>query len=427
MNYKLLSLSPLLLFVVLFILSGILLQDFYAISSVVWILVAIVIAFVFFKGSFEEKFDDFLKGMSDKNILMMCLIFLFSGAFTSLSKQSGSIDYITYLLLEYVPSNYILVSVFLLSCILSFALGTSVGTIVALGPIIYQMGQSAPEALPLLGGALLGGAMFGDNLSFISDTTIAVTQTMEVKMKDKFKANAPLALIAAIITCIVLANFQYDFHPTSSIETNHSFILLIPYVLIIGLALMGYHVIKVLILSIISAFVILMIQKNTFAENTTVFYKGLESMTEITFLSLFIGGLIQMITSAGGIDYLVSRLQKMINGKIRRVPFVVALLVSIINMAVANNTIALLISGTIANKIANSYTYAKAKLTSILDIFACIVQGIIPYGAQVLILLTLFEKQIDYLSLIQNSFYIWFLMGVTFLSMFFLTLKTKKA
>lgn len=411
-------LFPLLLFVLLFLGSGIWLNDFYAISSVFWIFLVLIVTFLFFDGSFQEKFDTFLEGVSDRNILLMCVIFVLSGVFTSLCKANGSIDYLTYLLLDIIAPQYIFVTVFLLSCSLSFALGTSVGTIVALAPIVFQMGLNNPEALVILGGSLLGGSMFGDNLSLISDTTIAATQTMHVSMKDKLKANAIIALIAAGITCVVLLTFSVEYTHSTIKPEQTSIWLHVPYVLVVVLALLGIHVVKVLILCSILAFEIVFWQLSDFTTATQTVFVGMQSMFEIVILSLCIGGLAQMISKAGGIQYIIDILQKWIGNRPKRAPIVIATLVSAINFTVANNTISLLISGPIAHNISEFYHLNKPRVTSLLDIFSCIVQGLIPYGAQVLILINLFEKKISYTDLIAHSYYIWLLFGVTIISLF---------
>lgn len=418
MKSTIIYLLPLLLFVLLFIASGVIMNDFYAVTSVFWIVVVSILSFIYFKGSFEEKFDTFLKGVSDKNILLMCVIFLLSGAFTSLSKSTGAIDYLTYLILNYIDASFLFVGVFLLSCVLSFALGTSVGTIVALGPIVYQIAENNHPAMVILGGALLGGAMFGDNLSFISDTTIAATQTMHVKMKDKFKANAVLASTAAVFTFLVLSFSSVEFTNEFAKPENTSLLSLVPYVLIIVLALLGLHVVKVLVISCFTAFSLLIFSGFDFVKSVQSFYTGMNDMFEICILSLCIGGLVQMIDTAGGIQYIITKLQQLISDKVQRVPLVIASLVSLVNACVANNTIALLISGPIANNISDTYKLDKPKMASVLDIFSCIVQCLLPYGAQVLILLSLFQKKIDYVELVQYSYYIWFLLVVTLVSMF---------
>ena len=417
MKNKAIYLLPLVIFIFLFIFCGIYLNDFYAVSSVFLILISLIITFFYFQGSFEEKFDTFLKGLSDKNVLLMCSVFILSSAFTALCDATQSIEYITFLILEYFPVSYIFISVFILSCCLSFALGTSVGTIVALGPIVYKIGELSPDSLPILAGTLLGGAMFGDNLSFVSDTTIAATQTMHVNMKDKFKENGLLAFVAAILSIITLSMFSFEIDNSVTKPTNGSVILLIPYFLIITLALLGVHVIKVLLWATFSAFLLLIINNYGIVESINVFTKGMQGMFEIIILSLCIGGLVEMIRRAGGIDYIIQFLNKLIKNKISRIPFVIAALVSVINISVANNTIALLVSGPIANNISDDFKINKPKITSILDIFSCIVQGFLPYGAQMLILLSMFQKKIDYLDVIKHSYYISFLLLVTIVSM----------
>lgn len=419
MNSKGFTLFPFVLFIILFILSGLIYNDFYAISSVFWMLLVLFVTFTSFKGTFNDKLQALFTGFADKNILTMCVIFLLSGAFTSLAKALGAIEYISYLLLEYVPSSYFLIVVFLLACVLSFSLGTSVGTIIALAPIIYELGKTDAETLVLLAGGLLGGAMFGDNLSFISDTTIAATQTMEVRMIDKFKANGLLAGLAGIITIFILSFYKFNGNIVNLESVNTSWWVLLPYMILLVLAFCGWHVVKVLSIAVFSSFVLLFIDTPDLVKHASTIMDGIQNVFEIVVLSLLIGGLVQLIKEQGGIDWLIEKLHQIIQKSKAKVPFVLALLTSLINVAVANNTIALMIVGPIANKISTKYNMDKPRMTSLIDIVSCVTQGLLPYGAQVLILVTLLENQVDYLQLLTHSFYIWSLFLVTFLSFVF--------
>lgn len=419
MNSKGFSLFPFVLFIILFILSGLIYNDFYAISSVFWMLLVLFVTFISFKGTFNDKLQALFTGFADKNILTMCVIFLLSGAFTSLAKSLGAIEYISYLLLEYVPSSYFLIVVFILACVLSFSLGTSVGTIIALAPIIFELGQTDAETLVLLAGGLLGGAMFGDNLSFISDTTIAATQTMEVRMIDKFKANGLLAGLAGIITIFLLSFYKFNGNIVNLESVNTSWWVLLPYMILLVLAFCGWHVVKVLSIAVLSSFVLLFIDTPDLVKYASTIMDGIQNVFEIVVLSLLIGGLVQLIKEQGGIDWLIEKLHQIIQKSKAKVPFVLALLTSLINVAVANNTIALMIVGPIANKISTKYDMDKPRMTSLIDIVSCVTQGLLPYGAQVLILVTLLENQVDYLQLVTHSFYIWSLFLVTFLSFVF--------
>jgi Na+/H+ antiporter NhaC len=373
---------------------------------------------ILFKDSLNNKIDTFIKGCGDSKIITMCIIYLLAGAFTTVTKAIGATDFIVALGIGNITPDFLIIGVFMIACVLSFSIGTSVGCIVALGPIVVGLAEYSPGTLPMLAGALLGGAMFGDNLSLISDTTIAATQVMDCKMKDKFLANFKLAFSAAFLT--VIAIYLTQPQNTEMVEMSYSnqYYLLIPYLAIIILSIIGLHVFLVLILSIIMAIAIgLFTTDILFIDYMKFVYDGFLSVNEIFLLSLITGGLAALIEKAGGVDYIIFHIQKMIKGS-RTANAAIALVVSLVNFAVANNTVAIIVSGPIAKKVADDYQIEKAKATSILDIFSCIVQGIIPYGAQVLILLSLTDKKVGYFDLLSNSYYLMFLFVITVIAIF---------
>ena len=416
-----LSILPLLLFVGIFLGFGIYNQDFYALPSPIAALIGIVSAFVLLKGKVNEKIDTFLKGCGDGKILTMCIIYLLAGAFATVSKATGSVDTIVNLGLNYISAAYFPVGIFVIASFLSFASGTSVGSIVTLGPIVIDLAEKSGSPLGLIGAALLSGAMFGDNLSVISDTTIAATQSLGCEMKDKFRVNFKLALPAAIIAIVILVAIGFS-QETSAVpleQKDYNFILILPYLLVIALSIIGINVFVVLFSGLLFAGVLGMgygtFGLMDFAKSS---YEGFTSMTEIFLLSLLTGGLAALVEKAGGINFLLRNINKIINSK-KTALLGIGGLVTVANFCVANNTIAILISGKVSKEITEKYGLKPQESASVLDIFACYVQGIIPYGAQILILISLSNFKMSYTDLILNSFYLHLLLVVTLISIFF--------
>jgi Na+/H+ antiporter NhaC len=416
-----LSILPLLLFVGIFLGFGIYNQDFYALPSPIAALIGIVSAFVLLKGKVNEKIDSFLKGCGDGKILTMCIIYLLAGAFATVSKATGSIDTIVNLGLNYISAAYFPVGIFVIASFLSFASGTSVGSIVTLGPIVIDLAEKSGSPLGLIGAALLSGAMFGDNLSVISDTTIAATQSLGCEMKDKFRVNFKLALPAAIIAIVILVAIGFS-QETSAVpleQKDYNFILILPYLLVIALSIIGINVFVVLFSGLLFAGVLGMgygtFGLMDFAKSS---YEGFTSMTEIFLLSLLTGGLAALVEKAGGINFLLRNINKIINSK-KTALLGIGGLVTVANFCVANNTIAILISGKVSKEITEKYGLKPQESASVLDIFACYVQGIIPYGAQILILISLSNFKMSYTDLILNSFYLHLLLVITLISIFF--------
>lgn len=415
------SIIPLLIFVFVFLGAGIYNQDFYALPSPVAALVGIVFAFILLKGKVNEKIDTFLKGCGDGKILTMCIIYLLAGAFATVSKATGSVDTIVNLGLNYISAAYFPVGIFVIASFLSFASGTSVGSIVTLGPIVIDLAEKSGSPLGLIGAALLSGTMFGDNLSVISDTTIAATQSMGCAMKDKFRVNFKLALPAAIIAIIILVVIGINQEPTSVVmeQKDFNFILILPYLLVITLSIIGINVFVVLFSGLLFAGVLGMgygtFGVMEFAKNT---YEGFTSMTEIFLLSLLTGGLAALVEKAGGINFLLKNISKIISSK-KTALLGIGGLVSVANFCVANNTIAILISGKVSKEITDKYELKPQESASVLDIFACYVQGIIPYGAQILLLISLSNFKMSYTDLVLNSFYLHLILVITLASIIF--------
>ena len=422
-NGSLLSILPLLIYVTVFLGAGIYNQDFYALPSPIAALIGIVSAFVLLKGKVNEKVDTFLKGCGDGKILTMCIIYLLAGAFATVSKAAGSVDTIVNLGLNNISAAYFPVGIFVIASFLSFASGTSVGSIVTLAPVVIELAEKSGSPLGLIGAALLSGAMFGDNLSVISDTTIAATQSIGCAMKDKFKTNFKLALPAAIIAIILFVIIGFNQETTSVVmaQKDINLVLILPYLLVITLSIIGLNVFVVLFIGLLFSG-LLGLGYGTFglmdfAKET---YEGFTGMTEIFLLSLLTGGLAALVEKAGGINFLLRKISAVINSK-KTALLGIGGLVSVANFCVANNTIAILISGKVSKQITENYQLKPQQSASVLDIFACYVQGIIPYGAQILILISLSNFKMSYTDLIFNSFYLHLLLVITLISIVFRT------
>lgn len=384
------ALSPLFIFLGLYFVSCLIAQDFYAIPISAAFLLASVYAIIICKGkNLDEKIEVFSKGAGDKNVLLMIWIFVLAGAFASTAKDIGAIDATVNIALKILPGKLLYAGLFLAACFISMSIGTSVGTIVALVPIAAGIAGEISAADELaantsfITGIIVGGAFFGDNLSFISDTTIAATKTQGCSMADKFKVNlrivGPAALVVTILYVILGASV------TASPEAGHvNWILLIPYILIIGLALSGINVTAVLTIGIF-ANAILGFVTGSFSWSGWLgsIGNGISGMGDLIMVTMLAGGMLEVIRVNGGLDYIVNGLTRRINGK-RGAEFSIAGLVSLANLCTANNTIAIITTGQICRDIAEKFGIDPRKAASIMDTFSCLVQGFIPYGAQLL-------------------------------------------
>ncbi|QRM89913.1 Na+/H+ antiporter NhaC family protein [Lacinutrix sp. WUR7] len=419
------ALIPLFVFVFTFLGVGLYQNDFYALPAPIAVILGIIVAFVMFKQSVNSKIQTLLKGCGDDKILTMCLIYLLAGAFAAITKATGSVDAIVNLGLDFIAIEYIYFGVFIIAAFLSVSTGTSVGAIVTLAPIIMGIADQGGTSLAVLCGALLGGSMFGDNLSVISDTTIAATQSLDCKMSDKFKENIKIALPAAIITSVILMvqGFDLETNTAENVIYTYNIIKILPYILVILLSVFGVNVFVTLLLGIISAGILgLFYGDFTLIESTKIAYSGFTSMTEIFLLSLLTGGLAALVEKNGGIDYVLNKIKTLIKSK-KSAQFGIAGLVSTINVAIANNTVSIIIAGSIAKTINDEYALDNKKTASILDIFACITQGLLPYGAQVLMILSFSQSKINYIDLVQNTWYLLLLLVSTILFIVFRTNK----
>ena len=388
------GLIPFLVFIGIYLGSGIILNArgvemaFYQLPAPVASLAGIICAFLMFKGSIEEKFKTFIAGCGHSDIIVMCSIYLLAGAFGGVSSAMGGVESVVNAGLTFIPAQFIPAGLFLIGAFIATATGTSVGSIVAIGPVAVGLADKGGLSLPIVLAAVMGGAMFGDNLSIISDTTIAATRTQGVEMKDKFRANIMLAAPAAIITILLLLVMGRPEALPEVESYTFSVVKILPYLVVLILAVAGTNVFVVLTGGIVLSGVIGMIYGDfTVLSLANEIYNGFSKMQEIFLLSFLTGGLAHMVTKAGGIQWLLNVVQKRVTGR-RSAQVGVAALVSLTDAAVANNTVAIIINGSLAKSLGDKYGVDGKRNAALLDIFSCIVQGIIPYGAQMLILLS---------------------------------------
>ncbi|WP_247682618.1 Na+/H+ antiporter NhaC family protein [Pseudoalteromonas sp. MMG013] len=390
-----LSLLPLLTFVGLFLGVGLYLQSqgvdyaFYQLPAPVAILPAIVIAFLINKASINESVETFIKGAGHSNIITMCLIYLLAGAFSAVASATGGVDAVVNAGLSLIPPAFLLPGLFLISAVVSTAMGTSMGTIGAIGPIALAVSIKTGIDPALMAGTIVSGAMFGDNLSIISDTTIAATRTQGCEMKDKFRENLKIALPAAVLTVCLLVFLTPE---AQVVETKEfDWLLVLPYAFILFLAVAGMNVFVVLFSGIIFAAAMGFTGDYEMASFVKDIYEGFSSMQEIFLLSMFIGGLSEFIRINGGLDYLAKKIQGLtaIIAKWHRQvadQLGIAALVLTSNLCIANNTVSIIVAGPVAKKLADDGEIPAKRSASLLDIFACVMQGSLPYGAQALLL-----------------------------------------
>ncbi|MFC3418976.1 Na+/H+ antiporter NhaC family protein [Salinicoccus hispanicus] len=379
------ALLPLLVFVALFIGTGIATQDFQAMPITVALFIAIIVAMLLKpKDRLNEKISIFTKGAGRENIMLMVLIFLLAGAFSQVAENMGAVESTVNLGLSLLPSNLLLVGLFIICCFISISMGTSTGTVIALVPIAIGIAEQTELPLALAIATVIGGAMFGDNLSVISDTTIVSTQSQEVRMVDKFKTNFFIVLPGALVTIVILWFITSEQSTTPATDLEFSLIKVLPYLAVLVIALMGVNVLIVLIGGTVFAGLIGLVDGSyTFTSFITAAGEGIANMQNIAIIAILIGGLIALIQHYGGIDYLLHFITSRIRSK-KGAEFGIAALVSATDLSTANNTISIIITGPLAKDIADEYGVDRRKSASLLDIFAAAFQGLIPYGGQML-------------------------------------------
>lgn len=378
------ALLPLIIFVSIYLGTSLVMKDFYSVSVLVPGIIAVLFGiFMNRKRGLEKNIEIFCKGAGNSNIILMCLIFILAGAFAEVAKNMGAVESTVNLGLTILPKNILVAGIFIISSFIAISLGTSMGTIAAIVPIAMGISDKTNIALPLIVGAVVGGAMFGDNLSMISDTTIAATKTQGCEMRDKFRINFKVILPAAILV-IVIYTFLGSGANTSVGQYDYNFIKIIPYLGILIAALMGANVIAILSGGIVLAgtigFFTGSLDLKTFFSSIST---GIGGMSELILISIIIGGIVEIIKENGGIDYVLNLVTKRINGK-KGAEFGIGLLVSLVDACTANNTIAIVTVGPLAKDISDEYNLDSKRVAGILDMFSCAVQGIIPYGAQLM-------------------------------------------
>lgn len=397
------ALSPLFVFLCLYLVTSLIINDFYKVPITVAFLISSIYAICITKGlSLNNRILQFSTGASDKNIMLMIWIFILAGAFAQSAKDIGAIEATVNLTLQLLPSNLLLAGIFIAACFISLSIGTSVGTIVALVPVVAGIADKTGMNIAFMTAIVVGGSFFGDNLSFISDTTIAATRTQGCNMRDKFRANFLIVLPAALV---VLGWYVYRgiditiVHESVQVE----WIKVIPYIIVLLSAFFGLNVSLVLLFGIFSTGLVGIITGSiSLLDWFGSMGSGITSMGELLIITLLAGGMLELIRFNGGVDYILKTLTQNINGK-RGAEFCIAALVSIANFCTANNTIAIITVGPLARDIATRYKIDKRKSASILDTFSCVVQGIIPYGAQMLIAAKL--TSLSPLSIIEYLYY----------------------
>lgn len=418
------ALIPFLVFVGLYLFTGLILQAqgvemaFYQLPAPVAVSVGIVLAFIMFKGGMDEKFDTFIKGCGQNDIIIMCMIYLLAGAFSSVSGAMGGVESTVNLGLTLIPPQFITAGIFIIAAFISISIGTSVGTIAAIGPIAVGLAEAGNLSMALTVAALVGGAMFGDNLSIISDTTIAATRTQNVDMRDKFRLNIKLALPAAIITVILLVMFGRPTEIPEVGEYSYNLVKILPYIFVLVAALAGMNVFVVLTGGIIFSGALGMVfgEFNILGLAGEV-YGGFSYMFDIFLLSMLTGGLAYMVTKEGGLQWILDKITGMIKGR-KSAEVGIAALVGLTDAATANNTVAIIIDGPIAKEISHEYKVDPRRTASLLDSFACVMQGMIPYGAQLLIAASFTNGIVSPFELIPLLWYQHLLAVIAILSIF---------
>ena len=383
MKKGLLALSPLMIFVTLYLVTSIIARDFYKVPITVAFLTASIYAVAITPGKLQRRINVFSRGAATAEMMLMIWIFVLAGAFANTAKTMGAIDATVNLTLSLLPGQMLLAGLFLASCFISLSIGTSVGTIVALTPIAAGIASQTGLHVAMVTAIVVGGSFFGDNLSFISDTTIIATQTQGCKTSDKFRVNSFIVAPAALLLLVVYFYLGRDVC-TPPHTPDIEYLKVIPYLAVIITAIFGLNVMIVLTLGIILTGIIGMScgDYNFFGWIGAI-GDGIVSMSELIVITMLAGGLLQLIKHNGGIDCIINALTKHVNGK-RGGEYTIALLVSIINLCTANNTVAIITTGGIARKIGERFHLDPRKCASLLDTFSCAVQGLLPYGAQVL-------------------------------------------
>ena len=384
MKKGLLALSPLAVFIILYLVTSLVAGDFYKMPITVAFMVASIYAVVISGGlPLRKRIDVYSKGAPTEQMMLMVWIFVLAGAFAQTARTMGAIDATVNLTLHLLPSQMLLAGLFVAACFISLSIGTSVGTIVALAPIATGIATQTGASVPMLTAAVVGGSFFGDNLSFISDTTIIATQTQGCRLRDKFYVNSFIVVPPAILTLIVYALLGSDIEAPRQVA-NVELLKVLPYLVVLTTAIAGMNVMAVLVTGIVLAGIIGLIDGSydVFGWMQSM-GTGIISMGELIIITMMAGGLLELIKRNGGIDFIINHMTQRIRSK-RAAELSIAGLVSAIDLCTANNTVAIITVGSMAKQIGDRFGLDNRKCASILDTFSCFVQGLIPYGAQIL-------------------------------------------
>ena len=421
------ALLPFLVFVVIYLGAGLTLQHrgvemaFYQFPSVTAMFIAVLLAFMMTKGKITERFRIFAKGAANEDVLTMLIIYLLAGAFSKVAGAMGGLDSTVNMGLSFVPVDFLAAGLFLISAFMGTATGSSMGTISAIVPIAVGVADKSGLSVPLMLGACVGGAMFGDNLSMISDTTIAATRSQGCEMRDKFKVNFFIALPAAIVTLVILLFVGRPDTLPELTNLDFSVIKVMPYILVLVLALVGMNVFTVLTIGIFSAGAIgLATGAIDIFKLAQSIWEGFTGMNEVFFLTLLCSGMSSLVAHNGGIVWLIDKLKLMMRGK-KSAQLGIGALVSLADCATANNTVAIVVSGNLSKDISREFKIDPRRTASILDVFSCVLQGIIPYGAQLLIAASLANSigiMIAPTDIVPNIWYCWMLAIFGIISIF---------
>lgn len=414
----LIAISPIAVFLVLYVAVSVIAGDFYKMPIAVAFVAASVWAVAIFRGhSLTERLEVFSRAAGHSNIIYMLWVFILAGAFASLARETGSVEATVDFTLSVMPPEWIVPGLFIAACFISLAVGTSVGTVVALAPLAVDFAASGGESVAFYIAVVLGGAFFGDNLSFISDTTIAATRSQGCEMADKFKANIWLTLPAALVTLVIYALISASTTPTVSVAEPRSALLLLPYFVVIVTAILRINVTIVLLLGIAASCAVALIDGHCGVfELLGHMGSGIDSMGNLIIITLLSAGMLGIIKAAGGIDWLLQRLTAHVAGP-RGGQACIAVLVSVVNLCTANNTVAIITAGPISRAISQRFGIDPRKSASLLDTCSCIIQCLIPYGAQTLLATSL--AGISPASPFPYLYYPWALAAVVVLSVVF--------
>ena len=432
-----LALIPIGVFVVFYLSLGIIFEyvmkipmGFYSVPVVVAFLVALFVAVIQTKGKrLEEKFEIMGTGVGDKNIITMLLIFMLAGIFVGVVGRSSA-ESVAYFMLSVTPPRMAVVVIFVVACFVSTAMGTSVGTITLLTPIALAIAEGSGFSVPLCVGTVVGGAMFGDNLSFISDTTIAACNGQGCQMKDKFRTNLTVVVPAAAVTLVLIFILSMNADISDNIIKEYDMLLIVPYVLVLISGIIGVNVFVTLLIGILSGSAIMLVTGSVdFPTLLSGMGTGASGMFETSMVAVLVAALGALIKHNGGFEALLSGIRRIFKGK-KGGQLGIGLLVGLMDIATANNTVAIVMANPIASEMSKDYGINNRKVASILDTFSCIVQGFLPYGAQILVAMsavTTLGYELSAFDIIKNLFYPFLLLISSLVFIFFVPEKKTKA